>query len=112
MKIRKIGCEAWRIGCALVVFGTALGATAADFYAKDNISDWTKAENFTMDEAGTIDATVVPGASADDADEVIVTGAKTVTIGDTASLARVNNLARIRPDLDAKIVFNIPEGAF
>ena len=88
----------------------ALSARAADFYAKDGISDWTVASNFTKDAAGTTDATTAPGESAGQ-DTVCIPADYTVNVASTAARDRVNRLKRIRPlGVTATIVFTVPTG--
>ena len=60
----------------------ALSARAGEFYAKNGISDWSVASNFTTDRAGTTDATTAPGESAGQDTVCILTG-YTVNIAST-----------------------------
>ena len=86
----------------------ALSARAAEFYAKNGISDWSVASNFTTDSAGTTDATTAPGESAGQDTVCILTG-YTVNIASTAARDRVNRLKRIRPfGTTSKIIFTVP----
>ena len=85
-----------------------LPVSAADFYAKNGISDWSVASNFTTDRDGNVDATVAPGASAGQ-DTVLVPNGFTVNISSAAARDRVNKLKRIRPlSTTSKIVFTVP----
>ena len=86
----------------------ALSARAADFYAKDGISDWTVASNFTKDAGGTTDADAAPGESAGQ-DTVCIPDDYTVNVASTAARDRVNRLKRIRPlSTTSKIIFTVP----
>ena len=86
----------------------ALSARAADFYAKDGISDWTVASNFTKDAGGTTDADAAPGESAGQ-DTVCIPSDYTVNVASTAARDRVNRLKRIRPlSTTSKIIFTVP----
>ena len=86
----------------------ALSARAADFYAKNGISDWSVASNFTTDSAGTTDATTAPGESAGQ-DTVCIPAGYTVNIASAVARDRVNRLKRIRPfGTTSKIIFTVP----
>ena len=86
----------------------ALSARAGEFYAKNGISDWSVASNFTTDRAGTTDATTAPGESAD-VDTVCIPNGYTVNIASSAARDRVNRLVRIRPfSTTSKIIFTVP----
>lgn len=97
----------------IVSSAVAFAGTAAQYYAKDGISDWTTKDSFTFDAEGTLPADKVPGADAEGVDEVFVNNRTTVTVGDKASLDAVNRLARIRPiDRYAQVIFNVPDGEY
>ncbi len=89
----------------------ALAVCAEDFYIKNGATDWTSADSFTADADGTIAATRAPGDGAAQADAVFIPNNYTVYIDSKESLARVNNLDRIRPmGADAILVVTVPEG--
>lgn len=93
---------------AVAALTVALSARSADFYAKNGISDWSVASNFTTDRAGTTDATTAPGESAGQDTVCILTG-YTVNIASKAARDRVNRLKRIRPfSTTSKIIFTVP----
>ena len=92
----------------VAALAVALSARAAVFYAKDGISDWSVATNFTTDSAGTEDAKSAPGESAGQ-DTVCIPAGHTVNVASTAARDRVNRLVRIRPfGTTSKIVFTVP----
>lgn len=98
--------KVWACVVAMCLVG---GAQAAEYYVKDLTTDWTKPSSFTMDAAGTIDATVVPGAAADGVDIVFIPSNATATVDAASSLAVINRLARIRPmNKQATLVFSVP----
>lgn len=100
-----------KIVMLIVSSAVAFAGTAAQYYAKDGISDWTTKDSFTLDAEGTLPSDKVPGAEAEGVDEVFVKNKTTVTVGDKASLDAINRLARIRPiDQQAQLVFIVPEG--
>ena len=89
----------------------ALAVCAEDFYIKNGATDWTSADSFTADAAGAIAATRAPGDGAAQTDAVFIPNNYTVYIDSKESLARVNNLDRIRPmGTDAILVVTVPEG--
>ena len=93
---------------AIAIASVMMSAQSADFYAKDGISDWSVASNFTTDLAGKTDAATAPGESAGQ-DTVCIPSGYTVNIASTAARDRVNKLVRIRPfGTTSKIIFTVP----
>lgn len=98
-----------RIMAFSVIGLIALTGSAGQFYARPGITDWTKVESFSFDEAGEVPADREPGSQAHD--EVIVLNNSSVTVGDVASMEAVNRLDRIRPaGSKALVAFVVPEG--
>ena len=46
---------------AIAVLSASLTATAADYYLKSGVTDWSQASSYCTDSARTEDATVLPG---------------------------------------------------
>ena len=90
------------IASVLCMFGVQGGTT---YYLNRNASDFSVAAGYTMDEAGTIQATSVPTSE----DEVILPAGTVSIDASSASFAKLSGVKRVRPGEGAVLEITVAE---
>ena len=87
------------------LFAVVASAYGADYYLKNNATDFSIAESYTSDADGTQPATRAPGQE----DEVVVPAGTFAISGESASFETLSKVKRVRPNDGAVLEFTISD---
>lgn len=88
------------------LFAVVASAYGAEYYLKNNATDFSIAESYTTDANGTQLATSAPGQE----DEVVVPAGTFAISGESASFETLSGVKRVRPNDGAVLEFTIADG--